>query len=99
MSISHKVIIFLLIISLVKAYDLLGMIKEKNKSYVEACAFYEKAWEFSNKTSANIGYKLAACYINNKNSVKAINICNEIKKKYRDYPIDDLAILAKQSLK
>jgi hypothetical protein len=75
------------------------MIKEKNKSYVEACVFYEKAWEFSNKTSANIGYKLAACYINNKNAVKAINICNEIKKKYRDYPIDDLANMAKQSLK
>ena len=74
------------------------MIREKSKSYIEASVFYEKAWEYSFKNSASIGYKLAACYISNKNAVKAINICNEIKKKYKDYPIDDLANSAKQSL-
>lgn len=74
------------------------MIKEKNKQYSDAIGFYEKAWEYSNKNSAYIGYKLAACYINNRASVKAVNICNEIKKKFPEYPIEDLAIQAKNSL-
>jgi hypothetical protein len=74
------------------------MIKEKNKLYNDACTYYEKAWEYSNKNSANIGYKLAACYMNNRNSVKTVNICNEIKRKFPDYPIDELAIQAKNSL-
>ena len=96
---SQSIFIFALIIFiLVKAYDYLGMIKEKQKSYSEACSFYEKAWEFSNKNNANIGYKLGACYLNNRNSVKAVNICNEIKKKFKDYPIDELANQAKNSL-
>ena len=74
------------------------MIKERHKAYSEACVFYEKAWEHSFQNSANIGYKLAACYINNRNSVKAINICNEIKRKFPDYQIEDLANQAKNSL-
>jgi predicted Zn-dependent protease len=77
---------------------MMGMIKEKNKSYSEAISYYERAWEYSNKSSANIGYKLAASYINNRSSVKAINICNEIKRKFPDYPIDDLLMQAKNSL-
>jgi hypothetical protein len=77
---------------------MMGMIKEKNKSYAEAISYYEKAWEFSNKSSANIGYKLAASYINTRSSVKAINICNEIKRKFPDYPIEELAVQAKNSL-
>ncbi len=74
------------------------MIKEKNKLYNEAINYYEKAWEYSNKNSANIGYKLAASYINNRVSVKAINICNEIKRKFPDYPIEELSNQAKNSL-
>lgn len=88
----------ILFILLVKAYDFLGMIKEKNKLYSEACVNYEKAWEYSNRNSAGIGYKLAACYLNNKNFVKTINICNEIKRKFKDYPIDDLTNQAKKGL-
>jgi tetratricopeptide (TPR) repeat protein len=85
-------------VSQIKAYDLLGMLKERDKKYQEASDNYEKAWEFSNKNSAHIGYKLAACYVNSKNSIKAINVCNEIKRKFKDYPIDDLALQAKNSL-
>ncbi len=82
----------------IKAYDYLGMIKEKHRKYNEACTYYEKAWEFSNKYSANIGYKLAACYMNNRNAWKTVNICNEIKRKFPEYPIDELTIQAKNSL-
>lgn len=74
------------------------MIKEKHKIYNEACSFYEKAWNYSNKNSANIGFKLAACYLNNRNPTKTINICNDIKKRFPDYPIDELNIQAKNIL-
>ena len=74
------------------------MIKEKQRLYNDACNSYEKAWEYSNKNNAHIGYKLAACYLNMKNPIKAINICNEIKTKFKDYPINDLLNLAKGSL-
>ena len=43
-------------------------------------------------------FKLATCYLNAKFAVKAINICNEIKKKFKDYPIDELTISAKNLL-
>lgn len=74
------------------------MIKEKLKLYNEACVYYEKAWEYSNKNSAQIGYKLAASYLNNRQNIKAINICNEVKRKFRDYPIDALTNQAKNTL-
>jgi hypothetical protein len=74
------------------------MLKEKQKLYQEACQNYEKAWEYSNRNSANIGYKLAASYLNSKQNIKAINICNEVKKKFKHYPIDDLANQAKSNL-
>jgi hypothetical protein len=82
----------------VKAYDYMGLIKEKQKLNNEACECYEKAWEYSNKSLPNIGHKLAACYLNNRQTIKTINICNEIKKKFKDYPIDELTLQAKNSL-
>ena len=53
-------------IAQVKAYEYLAMIKEKENKFEEACACYEKAWEYSNKNSANIGYQLAVSYLNGK---------------------------------
>lgn len=81
--------------SQIKAYEYLGMIYEKENNYKEACNFFEKAWEFSSNNSAVIGYKLAICYLNNRNPIKAVNICNEVKKKFPDYPIDELTLKAK----
>ena len=83
---------------IVKAYDLIGMIKERQKSFQDACVNYEKAWDYSNKSNANIGYKLAVSYLNSRQNVKAINICNEIKRKFKQYPIDELANQAKNTL-
>ena len=70
-----KVIFILFLIHLVKAYDYMGLIKEKQKLNNEACECYEKAWEFSNKSAPIIGHKLAACYLNMKLPIKCINIC------------------------
>lgn len=83
---------------LVKAYDYLGLIKEKQKLNNEACECYEKAWDYSSKSAPIIGHKLAACYLNMRQPIKSINICNEIKKKFPDYPIDEIALQAKNSL-
>ena len=44
-------------VSQVKAYDYLGMIYDYEKKYSEACEAYEKAWEYSNKSNAAIGYQ------------------------------------------
>jgi len=85
-------------IAQIKAYEFLAMIKDKENKFEEACGCYEKAWEYSNKNNANIGYKLAISYINSKQYVKALNICNEIKRKFKEYPIDELAIRAKNGL-
>ena len=85
-------------IAQIKAYEFLAMIKDKESKFEEACGYYEKAWEYSNKNNANIGYKLAISYINSKQYVKALNICNEIKRKFKEYPIDDLALQAKNGL-
>jgi len=85
-------------IAQVKGYEYLAMIKEKENKFEEACACYEKAWEYSNKNNANIGYQLAVNYLNGKQYVKALNVCNEIKRKFKEYPIDDLASQAKNGL-
>ena len=85
-------------IAQVKGYEFLAMIKEKENKFEEACACYEKAWEYSNKNNANIGYQLAVNYLNGKQYVKALNVCNEIKRKFKEYPIDDLASQAKNGL-
>ena len=82
----------------VKGYEYLAMIKERENKFEEACSCYEKAWEYSNKNNANIGYQLAVSYINGKQYVKALNVCNEIQRKFKEYPISELALQAKNGL-
>ena len=93
-----KKIVSELNIAQVKVYEMYGTIYEKENNYKEACNFFEKAWEFSSFNSASIGYKLAVCYLNNRNPIKAVNICNEVMKKFPEYPINDLAAKAKNYL-
>ena len=81
-----------------KGYEYMAFIKEKENKFEEACACYEKAWEYSNKNNAGIGYQLTISYLNGKQYVKAMNVCNEIKRKFKDFPIDDLTQQAKNGL-
>ena len=60
--------------------------------------YYKDIMINANKNNANIGYKLAISFINSRQHVKALNICNEIKRKFPQYPIDELAIQAKNGL-
>ena len=81
-----------------KGYEYMAFIKEKENKFEEACACYEKAWDYSNKNNAGIGYQLTISYLNGKQYVKAMNVCNEIKRKFKDFPIDDLTQQAKNGL-
>ena len=81
-----------------KGYEYMALIKERQNKFEESCACYEKAWEYSNKNNAGVGYQLAISYLNGKQYVKAMNVCNEIKRKFKEYPIDDLTQQAKNGL-
>lgn len=85
-------------IAQIQAYEFFGIIFEKENNFKEACNYFEKAWEFSIQNNAKIGYKLAVCYLNNRNPIKAVNICNEVIKKYPNYPITELCAKAKTYL-
>jgi hypothetical protein len=41
--------------SQIKALDYLGLLKEHQTNYSGACSDFEKAWEYSCKSNANIG--------------------------------------------
>lgn len=55
-----------------KAYELLGLIKEKEQAYVDAAESYEKAFELTQRKSAGIGYRLAYNYMKAKRYVDCL---------------------------
>lgn len=69
-----------------KAWELMGVIMEKEQSYKDAADCYEKSWIFEHEASATIGYKLAFNYLKAKRYVEAIDICNAVLTLYPDYP-------------
>lgn len=46
----------------VKAEELMGLIKEKERSYVDAAGHYEKAYRMSSNKNAAVGFRLAYNY-------------------------------------
>ena len=58
-----------------KAYELLGLIKEKEQAYVDAAESYEKAFELTLKKSAGIGFRLAYNYMKAKRYVDCLETC------------------------
>ena len=68
--------------SSVKAEELMGLIKEKEKAYVDAADHYKKAWDMSNNKSAGVGYRLAFNYLKAERYVDAINVGKEILRSY-----------------
>mmetsp|Transcript_24287 Transcript_24287/g.74888 ORF Transcript_24287/g.74888 Transcript_24287/m.74888 type:complete len:387 (+) Transcript_24287:761-1921(+) len=69
-----------------KAWETMGVIREKEASYKDAADMYEKAWLLEHRASASIGFKLAFNYLKAKRYVEAIGICNRILSLYPDYP-------------
>ena len=72
--------------SCAKAWEFLGVVKEKEMSYRDAASHYENAWKFENEASAAVGYKLSFNYLKAKKYVDAIDVCHKVLKQYPDYP-------------
>jgi len=69
-----------------KAWEFLGVVKEKEAAYKDAASHYEKAWNFENEASAAVGYKLSFNYLKAKKYVEAIDVCHKVLSQFPDYP-------------
>lgn len=69
----------------VKAEELMGLIKEMDKDYIEAAAHYSKAFKMSNNKNANVGFRLAFNYLKANRYVDTIDVGKEILKVHPDY--------------
>lgn len=70
----------------VKAEELMGQIKEKEKAYVDASEHYASAFEMSNRRNAAVGFRLAYNYIKAERYVDAIDVGREILKHNPKFP-------------
>lgn len=70
----------------IKAEELMGLIKEKEKAYVDAADHYHKAFEMSNKKNGGVGFRLAFNYLKADRLVDAIDVGKEILKVYPNFP-------------
>lgn len=68
--------------SIVKAEEYMGLIKEKEKSYVDAAEHYEKAWRMSNMRNPAVGFRLSFNYMKAQRFVEAVIIGKEILKAF-----------------
>ena len=68
------------------AWELMGVIMEKEQSYKDAAECYEKSWDFEHQASASVGFKLAFNYLKARRFVEAIDISNKVLAQYPDYP-------------
>ena len=73
----------------------MGIIKEKEHSYVDAANHYEKASKLTLEKSPSIAYRLAFNYLKAKRYIDCINICKKILQVYPDYPKIEKDILQK----
>ena len=72
--------------SCAKAWEFLGVVKEKEMSYKDAASHYENAWKYENEASAAVGYKLSFNYLKAKKYVDAIDVCHKVLQQFPDYP-------------
>jgi len=77
----------------------MGLIKEKEQSYVDAANHYETAFKLLNQRNLNMGYRLAFNYLKAKRYVEALNVCKLILDIKPNFPkikkeIQEKAILA-----
>ena len=87
--------------SCAKAWEFLGVVKEKEMSYKDAASHYENAWKYENESSAAVGYKLSFNYLKAKKYVDAIDVCHKVLQQFPDYPKirKDVLEKARQALK
>lgn len=71
--------------SLVKAEELMGVIREKDGNFNEAAEHYQAAWKMSSNRNASVGFRLALNYLKTKKFVRCVDICKEVLKNYPEY--------------
>ena len=70
----------------VKAEELMGLIKEKERAYVDAANHYEKAFEMSNKKNEAVGFRLAFNYLKAERLIDCIDVSKEVLKVNPNFP-------------
>mmetsp|Transcript_38825 Transcript_38825/g.38368 ORF Transcript_38825/g.38368 Transcript_38825/m.38368 type:complete len:606 (-) Transcript_38825:24-1841(-) len=71
--------------SLVKAEELMGVIREKEGNYSQAAKHYQVAWKMSSNRNASVGFRLAYNYLKTKRFVRCVDVCKEVLKNYPEY--------------
>ena len=69
-----------------KAWELDGLIYEKEGSFQDAANCYEKAWILSSESHPGVGYKLGFNLLKAKKNIEAINVCHQVLLKHPTYP-------------
>lgn len=64
----------------------MGVVREKAGDFADAAMFYDHAWEFSNSSNHEIGYRLAFNYVKAKRFIEAIAVCHQVLKQNPQYP-------------
>ena len=70
----------------VKAEELMGLIKEKERAYVDAASHYEKAFEMSSRKNEVVGFRLAFNYLKAERYIDCVDISKEVKKVNPSFP-------------
>lgn len=78
-----------------QAWELLGLIFEKEANYDMAADAYQKAWALEFEASATVGFKLAFSLLKCRRLVEAVDVCASVLKQYPDYPRITEEILVK----
>lgn len=69
-----------------KAWELMGLVFEKEQSFGEASDCYENAWKLTYEKDPSIGFKLAFNLLKAKKWIPSINICNKVLAEHKKYP-------------
>ena len=72
--------------SSIKAEEFMGLIKEKEKAYVDASDHYSKAFVMSNKKNGGVGFRLGFNYLKANRFVDAIDVGKDVLKVFPNFP-------------
>ena len=64
----------------------MGLIKEKERAYVDAATHYEKAFEMSSRKNLGVGFRLAFNYLKAERMIDCIDVAKEVLKVNPAFP-------------
>ena len=69
-----------------RAWEMMGLINEKEQSYKDAADCYSNAYKLMNESDPHLGYKLSFNYLKAKRYVQAIDIAKKVLAQHPRYP-------------